>query len=251
MSWRDDDRLLDALCAAWLLGTMRGGARRRFEVLCKHDARVGRRLEYWQRRFSPAPAPDAATAQGWGAAEIRRGWHRLEADLGLAPARPRASRLARFWQIATGLSTAALLFAVFLLIARPPLPTEPPAQAVAWQPLATLAAQPVQGVRPEAAGASAVTIETDATRSRLLLRPARPTLAGPVQSFELWLLPADGSAPRSIAVVGDLDASVPLAQALRDALVAGASLALSVEPAGGSPTGAPTGPVIFAGPVRL
>jgi anti-sigma-K factor RskA len=74
-------------------------------------------------------------------------------------------------------------------------------------------------------------------------------LASPAQSFELWLIPAEGGQPLSLAVVGDLDARIELkaSQALR--LARGAKLAISVEPAGGSPTGAPTGPVILIGDV--
>jgi anti-sigma-K factor RskA len=74
-------------------------------------------------------------------------------------------------------------------------------------------------------------------------------LAGPAQSDELWLLPAEGGAPISLAVLGTLDARVALPPERRDRLRAGARLAVSVEPAGGSPRGAPTGPVILIGEV--
>src|SRR5437870_3893171 len=79
------------------------------------------------------------------------------------------------------------------------------------------------------------------------LRAARPLIAGPAQSYELWLLPAEGGAPISLAVVGALDARFQLAASHAQRLRAGGKLAVSVEPAGGSPTGAPTGPVILVG----
>ena len=61
--------------------------------------------------------------------------------------------------------------------------------------------------------------------------------------FELWLLP-DGGVPRSLGVfeAGQTGDVPPTAQ-----LRAGATLAISLEPVGGSPTGAPTGPVVAAG----
>ena len=83
----------------------------------------------------------------------------------------------------------------------------------------------------------------------LELRAARPVVAGPTQSYELWLLPRGGGAPISLAVLGNLDARFALPAAQIGRLAAGAKLAVSVEPAGGSPTGAPTGPVILVGDI--
>jgi anti-sigma-K factor RskA len=64
---------------------------------------------------------------------------------------------------------------------------------------------------------------------------------------ELWLIPSDGK-PRP---VGLLNAEKPVAiahpQALAALTASGSTLAVSLEPPGGSPTGAPTGPVIGAG----
>jgi hypothetical protein len=87
-------------------------------------------------------------------------------------------------------------------------------------------------------------------RRTLHLRAERPVLAGPRQSYELWLIPAEGGAPISLAVLGQLDARIELPAARVDHVRSGAKLAVSVEPAGGSPTGAPTGPVILIGEVR-
>ncbi|HYF58675.1 MAG TPA: anti-sigma factor, partial [Burkholderiaceae bacterium] len=78
---------------------------------------------------------------------------------------------------------------------------------------------------------------------------SRPIVAGPAQSYELWLIPAEGGAPVSVAVLGDLAARIELPAAIRERLRPGAKLAVSVEPAGGSPTGGPTGPVILAGAI--
>ena len=61
--------------------------------------------------------------------------------------------------------------------------------------------------------------------------------------YELWLLP-EGAAPISLGTFAG-DAQLRVDPAL--SLVAGTQLAVSVEPVGGSPTGAPTGPVIAAG----
>jgi anti-sigma-K factor RskA len=88
-------------------------------------------------------------------------------------------------------------------------------------------------------------VSADPTRQRLVLRPVNATAPGADKSYELWVLPAGGAAPRSM---GLLPIAAPTQSALpRDvsALLANAQgLAISLEPAGGSPTGAPTGPVL-------
>jgi anti-sigma-K factor RskA len=43
---------------------------------------------------------------------------------------------------------------------------------------------------------------------------------------------------------------MPVSESVRDKLASGAVFAISVEPAGGSTTGAPTGPVVAAGDLK-
>jgi anti-sigma-K factor RskA len=68
------------------------------------------------------------------------------------------------------------------------------------------------------------------------------------RSYELWLITGRSSPPRSLGVVGsDEFTQRPLpANVDADALRA-ATFAVSLEPSGGSPSGAPTGPVLFTG----
>ncbi len=68
------------------------------------------------------------------------------------------------------------------------------------------------------------------------------------RSYELWLIPNRSTTPRSLGVVGNdeftqrtLPGNVDL-DTLRSA-----TYAVSLEPSGGSPSGAPTGPVLFTG----
>jgi anti-sigma-K factor RskA len=76
-----------------------------------------------------------------------------------------------------------------------------------------------------------------------------PTM-DPGSAWELWLLPhgTDG-APRSVGLVGiEPEQRLRVDAAMLKALLMAPGMALSNEPAGGSPTGTPTGPVIFRGP---
>ncbi|WP_417243680.1 anti-sigma factor domain-containing protein [Celeribacter sp.] len=67
--------------------------------------------------------------------------------------------------------------------------------------------------------------------------------------FELWLIADGADAPVSLGVLPDTDvAMIRVPQGLREQMQ-GATLAISDEPTGGSPTGAPTGAVLAAGTV--
>jgi anti-sigma-K factor RskA len=70
------------------------------------------------------------------------------------------------------------------------------------------------------------------------------------QVYELWMLPNGGAAPVSLGLLPMMgEIALPL-DAARTAILANTgTLAVSVEPAGGSPTGAPTGPVVYTAPL--
>ena len=65
------------------------------------------------------------------------------------------------------------------------------------------------------------------------------------KSYELWILPAGATAPRSLGLVGEQDFTVHRALAGYDApTLSNATFGVSLEPVGGSPFGQPTGPVL-------
>jgi anti-sigma-K factor RskA len=97
-------------------------------------------------------------------------------------------------------------------------------------------------------------INRDATAPALIVRvdlATRIVTVRPVAAerpsdrvFELWYVP-DGAGPRSLGIIS-------AANTTRSRLPANAApesglLAVSLEPPGGSPTGAPTGPVVYSG----
>ena len=223
-----DSRFVDALCGEYLLGTLRGAARRRFERALRDEPRVALRLQHWERTFAPRYSnmmqvePSAAV------------WKRLNRDLGLDRYRTPWHRRLGFWRAFSAAVTAALAIGIGFQVLRP-VPTETPALEIAR----------LEGK----AEVSRVSAKLTPDRRTLELQAARPVHAGPAQSYELWLIPAEGGAPLSLAVLGNHDARVPVAPAHSKRLVPGAKLAISVEPAGGSPTGGPTGPVIAAGAI--
>ncbi|MCQ1837150.1 anti-sigma factor [Neorhizobium galegae] len=70
------------------------------------------------------------------------------------------------------------------------------------------------------------------------------------KSLELWLVPGGGK-PLSLGVFEpDQTGELVIPADLRRNLTEGATLAVSLEPLGGSPTGVATGPVVASGAVR-
>ena len=221
--------LLDVLCGEYLLGTLRGGARRRFERALATEPLVVLRLRHWQGIFAPRYTPMMQMQPS------ANSWKRLERELDLAPYRTPWLSRAAFWRGWAAAATVALALVIGLQTLRPspPLPAAP-------VEIAQLTGKEITQV-------SAVLSRDSKT---LALRAARPTLAGPAQSYELWLLPAEGGAI-SLAVLGGLDANFALPPGQTERLRSGAKLAVTLEPAGGSPEGKPTGPVILIGVIQI
>lgn len=79
-----------------------------------------------------------------------------------------------------------------------------------------------------------------------------PVAAGRAQekSLELWLVPGQGD-PFSLGILpADTGGELVIPSDLRDRLSGGATLAVSLEPFGGSPTGKPTGAIVASGTAR-
>ena len=214
--------LLDRLAAEYALGTLRGSARRRFERLCVQSANARRALYRWEEDWS---ALSRALPQVQPSARV---WTNVSRQLfGEPVSAPRARRW-RTWQLAT----AAGLVAVVLiagLIMRQLAP--PPLQTLAV--LGTDRAHPVWRLERQLP-LTALTIEVVGTV---------PQAAG--KSYELWALPP-GGAPVSLGLLpaaGRTERTLSKPQRL--ALLAADKVAVSLEPAGGSPTGSPTGPIVI------
>ena len=72
----------------------------------------------------------------------------------------------------------------------------------------------------------------------------------PDKSLELWMLPT-GAAPKSLGVIpGSGVGRIALPAGPDVAFANVPALAVSLEPAGGSLTGAPTGPVLYSGKIE-
>ncbi|MCE9641775.1 MAG: anti-sigma factor [Betaproteobacteria bacterium] len=122
----------------------------------------------------------------------------------------------------------------------------PPARV--WQAIAArIGARPIQtgwwaklGLWRGAAAVSAALVIVLAT----LLVTRQPE-----ENIALWMLPGGSAAPVSLGVIGtDPTQTIAVTSSAGKMLTTIAAMAISVEPAGGSPTSLPTGPVILSGP---
>jgi anti-sigma-K factor RskA len=215
--------LLDRLAAEYVLGTLRGAARRRFERLCARSERARRALHRWEDDWSALSRPLAPVQPS------ARVWTNVSRQLFGAPgAAPRPARR-RTWQlaVAAGLVAVALIAGLIVRQLAPP-----PLQTLAV--LGTDSAHPVWRLERRAP-LTALTIDVIGTV---------PPAAG--RSYELWALPRGGGAPVSLGLLpAGGRAERTLSPSQRAALLAAEKVAVSVEPLGGSPTGSPTGPIVI------
>jgi anti-sigma-K factor RskA len=202
------------------------------------DPGFARLVADWEERLAPLLDdihPQAPPAELWS---------RISASLeeaGEGATIHMLRRKATIWRTYSAVITAvaaALVLVVGLDTARKDPVLQPPVrQASAETLVASLGSE---------GGPAALIITYDANSRSLIATPA--VLQGAAgHSHELWVLPASG-APRSLGIVtADHSRKIVIPPALLKAIGANATLAVSVEPEGGSPTGLPTGPVIATG----
>lgn len=226
--------LADRLAAEYVLGTLRGPARRRFDTLLPAHPALRAAVARWQDALVPLAAsvkPVAPSPRVWQGIENRLFAERRAAnDAPSVPKRWWQSVLP--WRAATGFATAAALVMGIALTL--PKPAQPPVLVV-LAPSDAAAGAALQNARFVAS--------VSADGRGLVLRPIETLSPGPQRALELWAVPGKG-APRSLGLVaGEGATKVIRTELLRDT----AAFAISVEPEGGSPTGAPTGPIISVG----
>lgn len=227
--------LTDRLAAEYVLGTLRGPARRRFDALLPAHPALRAAVTRWQDALVPLAAsvrPVEPSARVWQGIEARLFAEKRAANDEPAPSPGRWWQRVLPWRAATGLATAAaLVLGVALTL---PKPVQPPLVVVLT---------PADAAAAGALSKARFVASVSADGRGLVLKPIDAVVLDPQRALELWAVPGQG-APRSLGVVAAQGTSMVIrAELLRDT----AAFAVSVEPAGGSPTGAPTGPIISIG----
>ena len=229
---RSDD--IEALAAEYVLGTLDMEERAMVAARRQREADLDAAISDWERRLSPLTDAVPSVAPG---PEV---WRRIEKQIaGAAGGSAGAgnivdlTRKLKFWRrsaIAASAIAASLVLAVGL---REMTPAPKSKNLVA--------------VLQKDAQSPAFLVSVDVDNKMMTVRPvAAQHEKG--KSYELWIVHDSLGAPKSLGVIDDpgMMQRPTLASYKRD-VIETATLAVSLEPEGGSPTGAPTGPVVFAG----
>ena len=213
---------VDYLAAEYVLGTLHGGARRRFDRLITDRADVRIAVWRWERHLNEIASgiePRRPPQRVWR--NIRR---RIDLSQTVKPTW--FTRWRNLWLVLpTAAATAWLAIAIFPI--------------TAIDRVAVFADQNAQALWVISADLDKGELQTEAVNA--------PALASG-SSYELWVLPADNQPPMSLGLLPISAGSVEsqISTQLIEALAGASQLAISLEPAGGSPTGLPTGPVVYA-----
>ncbi|RZL68445.1 MAG: RNA polymerase subunit sigma-70 [Variovorax sp.] len=225
--------LEDRVSAAgeYVLGTLDSAARREFEARMESDLALRAEVYRWQDRLLPLtdriPVADPDPGQ----------WREIETRL--SPVAPRAHaandalwRRLRRWQLTAGLSMAAAVLMATLLALQSSAPPSvryltllkaPSSEQIGWIVEATVGAQ-----------------------IRLVALDPSADALPPGKALQFWTKPEGAAGPTSLGLVSP-GANTGLPATLSPGIGEHQLFELTLEPETGSPTGKPTGPILFVG----
>jgi anti-sigma-K factor RskA len=226
----------ELLSAEYVLGTLRGPARRRFERALRRDPELRKATAAWEQRLvrlcDTLPASEFPPPPVWSAIE-----RRIDARHGVLP-RERFARFAGLWHDLPfwrgfGLAAASMVLVISGMLVSTVHVTPPEPQR--------LAVVTDQSARP-------LWLIASTRPGRIVATTVSSPDIAPGLVCELWLVTADGTL-RSVGILPETgNAGFPVPRDLRRVLHE-AQVLVSIELAGGSPAGKPTGEVIFSGPL--
>lgn len=219
MNYRHPE-LRERLAAEYVLGTLKSGARRRFERLMMEDASLRQVVWQWEQRLNPLAEqipPQTPPAHLWKQIEKR-----------IAPPTVAPGVVDRWQWIWKGWSLTATAATLALAVYAGQLARVPAPEYVAV--FNDTQAKPVW----------LVSLNDDGQLSVRALN----TVAQADKSYELWSLPP-GAAPKSLGLLPASGRLTRAVHAVLDNVDQTPGLAVSLEPVGGSPSGLPTGPVLY------
>lgn len=215
----DDAR--EQLAAAYVIGLLKGPARKRFERWMLESFELRQEVWFWERQLFELPVVQPLETPG------KKVWENIETRLGWKAAKKTQSS---WWLGFLGASALSIILAVTLVV-QTFQPTSPSLERIA--------------VIQDQEATPLWTIAFNYDTGDLTLKAERIQKTNG-KDYELWLL-SEGTAPVSAGIL-PLDESelrLKLTPDQLKSLQAGYHLAVSLEPEGGSQTGQPTGPVLY------
>ena len=247
--------LLDRLAAAHALGTLRGGARRRFETLAREEPVVRAAALIWQGRvasMNELQTPQAPAGAVWTRIDnlVRAEQdNRAMAAARSAPSAQTPAPAGGWWRnlvLWRGATAAGALATVLAVVTAVGLRDQLGAEIGALQArLANVPTVEYVAVLNDDSASPSMLVTFDPNNRKLTLQRVGNFQEAADKSLQLWALPPSG-APRSLGVLNQ-ERLLKLAAAQSDVREV-PTLAISLEPKGGVPSATgPTGPVLFKG----
>lgn len=225
----EDTTKPDDLAAEYVLGTLRGQARLQFEQLLRTDPQMRRRVHDWESRLFPLTdglQPQKPPKRVWSAIQKR-----------IQPQQKKGLWSHLGWWRAWGLAASVMLVFVSVMLLQVQQQPEPLA--------------PSMVVLSDESATAGWLVKADMNKNILVAQALQVKSPGQDKAYELWMLPK-GEAPKSLGLLPvDGQRQLSLSAEAKAVLQRSDALAVSVEPAGGSPTGLPTGPVLYQGKVLI
>jgi anti-sigma-K factor RskA len=230
---------LEAQAMDHALGAGSRAERKAADLRLLSDAEFRAAVERWQAMLAPL---DDATP---GVAPPSDAWTAIAAEIAPPPRRAAESTPGRsswwdslnLWRL-LGIGGPVLAALAVALLVQPGAVSPPATVATGPALVATLA---------DADGKPLIAAAYDPASGQVRFAPVASSDAGAGKVPELWVIEGQNP-PRSLGVI---DIAAGRSQTIPPGRLAGlkpgAVLAISIEPVGGSPTGAPTGPVIATG----
>lgn len=222
-----DPRLQNLLAGEYVLGLLRGAARLRFERLVMGSRELAAEVTAWEGRFAQwALSLEPVDPPGYIEWRLM-GRVRDES-------RPRGERLRNtFWRSWAVAATVVLAVIIVTEKSTPPVQQK----AAEFALMADAKGNPLW----------LISVHPEAHRVDMKVVTPNPVPAG--KSYELWMIP-DGGKPVPMGLMNQTgEASETVSPELLARLAGAKALAISLEPQGGSPTGQPTGPVLWVAPL--
>ncbi|WP_119389601.1 anti-sigma factor [Taklimakanibacter lacteus] len=223
------DETLEAMAGEYVLGTLSASERLEAQTLLSQNTEFAAAVDLWNRRLAPLLLAARAVTPP---AQLRQ---RILASVGQASGSGNVVDLAKrvtFWR-GFSLAASAVAAALALFILLRPTPEVAPGNYVAV----------LQPEGPGPAFVASIDLKDGTIRVKRLGNQAETG-----KSYELWAVGGGRAAPQSLGVI-DASLKIPAGTLgkVDPATLNETVFAISLEPQGGSPTGAPTGPVLYTG----
>jgi len=221
---------IDALAGEYVLGTLDAAERTAVAARRQREPALEAAITAWERRLGPLMEEIAPVQPPDHLRDLVM--RRIGGTAGSSEIAMLQRRL-RTWRIAA-LGAAAVAAGLVLFVATGTFAPRPGQNFVA--------------VLQHDAASPAFIVSVNIAARTLTIRPVAAT-PQTNRSYELWLVNSRIGAPRSLGVVQNAAFTVASSQlnSLPPGVVRDSTFAVTLEPLGGSPSGLPTGPILYSG----